>query len=367
MSTGPEEETRSLSLAGRGFAVLGAGRLGTSLALALRTLGARLEGYICRTSEGAARAQKWLHTPPTADLDALVETGAGLFALCVPDSALPTVASDLAAALSRRAAVAPLPGCEPDGEPDRGPVVLHTSGAGSVDLLAPCAAVGARTLVFHPLQTFSEPGTGSGRFAGCAVAVTPGDRQDVPPPAAAAGGTGAGSTETADRSEAGLSAAGRGGDPASAQEVGYSLARALGARPFLLADGSRTLYHAAACMASNYLVTLQSYAERLFIEAGMPTDEALSLFMPLVRAAVDNLAEQGAVAALTGPLSRGDAETIAGHLDVLAGQAPAVEAVYRSLGMATLDLVRAAGRIDPESLARLAGLLTSPGPSADPS
>ena len=138
---------------------------------------------------------------------------------------------------------------------------------------------GAATLAFHPLQTFSDPV----------------DRR-VP-------------------------LRGRGGRPhPRAPSARTPRARAsswrdlLGTRPFLLPDDKRTLYHAAASVACNYLVTLEHEAEAPLRRAGLPEDQALELFLPLVRATLDNVARQGTVNALTGPLSRGDLDTIDGHL-----------------------------------------------------
>lgn len=286
----------------------------------MQRAGASLTGYVCGTPDGGRRASQWLGRPPVDDLDRLVATDPSTIAICVPDGALPRVASDLASALGNNTH---LKGGTSAGA---GVLVLHTSGAGSVHTLDPCAAQGAVILAFHPLQTFSEPVSGSDHFAGCAIAVT---------------------AAKPDPSSPGL-------------QEGFSLALGLSARPFMLADDKRTVYHAAACMASNYLVTLESCAERLFVESGMPREDAMSLFLPLVRAAVDNLAAQGAVSALTGPLSRGDVGTIERHLDALDAGHPDMAAVYRRLGLATLDLVRTAAQVDEATVSHLAGLLASP-------
>ena len=282
--------------------------------------GADLSGYVCLTPAGRSRAQEWLGSPAASELADLAAARPDLYVISVPDSALPGVAADLGRLMSARRANGSL-----GADNLASPLVLHTSGASSVEVLGLCADAGATTLAFHPLQTFSEPLSGSARFAGAAVAVTP-----------AAGAL----------SSVGL-------------DAGFSLARSLGAQPFLLADDKRVLYHAAACVASNYLVTLESCAQRLFVEAGMPEDEAVVLFLPLVQAALDNLANQGPVDALTGPLSRGDVTTISDHLQALSHSASDLDAVYRCMGTATLELVRARGVVDAPTLSRLAELLCS--------
>jgi predicted short-subunit dehydrogenase-like oxidoreductase (DUF2520 family) len=242
-----------------------------------------------------------------AELSDVVLLEPDLYLLTVPDSDLPAVAARLGELL----------------EGYSGALVVHTSGATSVDVLRPCSLRGATTLAFHPLQTFSDPTTGRDRFPGIAVAVTPSD----------------------DRPDS------------HAATVGFALARLLGALPFLLADDKRGLYHAAATIACNYLVTLEHQARELFVRSGLPSDEALGLFLPLVRATVDNLEVQGTLKALTGPLSRGDERTIRSHLDSLTMHAPGLLPLYRALGLATLDIVRARQEVDASTVARLDGLL----------
>jgi predicted short-subunit dehydrogenase-like oxidoreductase (DUF2520 family) len=332
------------------FAVIGAGRLGASLALALRARGLWLVAFTAHSAAGRFRAQGWLGGPALSSVSDAVAHDPDLYLIAVPDQALPEVAAELGGLLAGRPpaatavsgaaapagaagaatidAAAPAPDtAAPDTQPDtpRTPAVAHTSGATSVAALLPCERAGATTLVFHPLQTFSDPLTGCDRFRGTAIAVTP---SGSPP------------------------------DPAAA-DLGFRLADLLGAKPFLLADDKRALYHVAATFACNYLVTLEHHAQLLFIAAGLPRDEALSLFLPLVKATLDNVEAQGPVEALTGPLSRGDVHTIAGHLAALATDAPQLLPAYRVLGLATLDLVRARVELGTATIDELTGLLTA--------
>jgi predicted short-subunit dehydrogenase-like oxidoreductase (DUF2520 family) len=310
-------ETKATSLR---FVIIGAGRLGASLGLALRARGATLLGFTAHSAAGRARAEVWLGGHAAATLTELVSLQPDLYVIAVPDQHLAGVAAELGAALALERFDGP-----PEDNPP--PVVAHTSGATSVGVLHPCQLGGAATLVFHPLQTFSDPPTGSTRFAGAAIAITPADASPVSP----------------------------------ATALGFALAETLGARPFLLSDDKRGLYHTAATVACNYLVTLEYHAERLFVEAGLPANEALTLFLPLVRATLENVAAQGTIAALTGPLSRGDTRTIADHLDALTTCAPHLLPVYRALGLASLDLVRARREVEPRVIAELEHLLKAPG------
>lgn len=333
------------------FAVIGAGRAGVSIALALTTAGARLVGHTGRSEAGRGRASRLLGIPSSDTLADLVAemhagrdrdegvqtcatTGASampprppvrpasltqpasppLFLLTVPDAELPSVAALLADALR-----------DPAREGTQW-AVAHVSGATSTDVLARCAAAGALTFSFHPLQTLSDPALGPERLHGATIAVTPGSQ-----------------------------------DPASvdrASVYAFRLARALGARPFRLEERDRVLYHAAAVVASNYLVTLEAVAERLFLESGLPQEQVLDAFLPLVRGAVDNIAVSGTLSALTGPLARGDVETIERHLLALEERTPDLLPLYTTLGAATLDLVRRRGDLPEPLLDRLENSMT---------
>ena len=170
------------------------------------------------------------------------------------------------------------------------PLVGHCSGATGLDVLAPHEA-----FALHPLMTITRRG-GDFRGAGAAVA----------------------------------------GSSDRALALATKLARALGMRPFEIADEDRAAYHAGAAMASNFLVTLESAAQRV---AGI--DRAL--LAPLVRAAVETWAAEGD-AALTGPIARGDEETVARHREAIAAKAPDLVALYEVLAEATRAVAaRAAG------------------------
>jgi predicted short-subunit dehydrogenase-like oxidoreductase (DUF2520 family) len=220
------------------IAVIGAGRLGTALAQAMRTASLHVEGPLGR---GQA------HAPDTT-----------LVLLCVPDGAIEEAARAVA----------------------EGPLVGHCSGATT---LAPLAGHDAFSL--HPLMTV--PAAGETVFAGATAAVA--------------------------------------GHPAAAE-----LATRLGMHPIEVADADRAAYHAAASMASNFLVTLESAAERIAATAGV----SRASLVPLVRATVDNWAAQGR-SALTGPIARGDTATVEGHRAALSERTPDLLPLYDALAEAT--------------------------------
>lgn len=220
------------------IAVVGAGRLGTALAAAMRVAGFQVDGPLCR---GEAPSP-----------------GVGVVLLCVPDDAISEAAE----------AIAP------------GPLVGHCSGASTLEPLGD-----HRGFSLHPLMTV--PAGGSTNFAGvpCAVAGNP---------------------------------------------VAGTLAHRLGMRPIEVADDDRAAYHAAASIASNFLVTLEDAAERVGATAGLRREDLL----PLVRATVENWGRLGPEA-LTGPIARGDAATIAKHRGALLERAPALLPLYDALAEVT--------------------------------
>jgi predicted short-subunit dehydrogenase-like oxidoreductase (DUF2520 family) len=265
-----------------------------------------------------------------------VATRPDVYFVCVPDGEIQAAGAELGAALrtaASQAAASQADAGQAEDSPAEAayaqsgarPLVVHTSGVTSISALLPCERAGAITLVFHPLQTFPDPIEGASRFAGAGVAITPGHL-----------------------------------DPNKARAAAIELADTLEMRPFLLEDDKRPLYHAAATVACNYLVTLEYLANQLFVKAGLPEREALSLFLPLVRATIGNLAARGPVDALTGPLSRGDTTTVAAHIEALASGAPWMLAPYRVLGLATLELVAGRHEVDPGVLATLRDLLAAP-------
>ena len=174
------------------------------------------------------------------------------------------------------------------------PYVGHVSGATPLIVLGPASDAGAEAFSLHPLQTIPEPDTDL-RGAPCAVS--------------------------------GFSPAGL--------EFARELADRLGLRPFPLDDTARTAYHAAASIASNFLVALEESATELLEEAGV--EEARELLAPLVLRSAANWSERGADA-LTGPIARGDEATVERHLAELRERAPQLVPLYEALAERTRAL-----------------------------
>jgi predicted short-subunit dehydrogenase-like oxidoreductase (DUF2520 family) len=176
--------------------------------------------------------------------------------------------------------------CVPDAEIEAAaevvtaaaPLVGHTSGATPLTALA---HAGVPAFALHPLQSFAHPGV---RFAGAGAAVA--------------------------------------GTTPGALAFATGLAERLGMKPFEIDDEGRAAYHAAASVASNFLVTLEAAAEAIASGAGLDCAEARELFTPLVRQTVENVAQLGPEAALTGPVARGDQATVAAQRAAVERVAP---------------------------------------------
>lgn len=232
---------------------------------------------------------------PSGEAD--TPSGAIVF-LAVPDAAVLGVAERIAKA-----------------KPPADAAFVHVSGALGLDALSPLSDhdVGS----FHPLQSFPSP-------------QPPEAFRDI--------------TVATDASSARL------------ERRLAELARELGARPRHVGDPDRVLYHAAAVFASNYTVAVVAEATRILQAAGWTADEAEQALIPLVRGTLANLGRSGSVKALTGPVRRGDADTVLRHVDALR-KVRGAEDLYRMLGLVALEIAQDAG-LDPAAARRTKRALT---------
>jgi predicted short-subunit dehydrogenase-like oxidoreductase (DUF2520 family) len=228
---------------------------------------------------------------------------AGRLLIAVTDAALPAVVQRLAEA-SAEAGIC-------------GGVALHTCGTFGPEALEPLAGRGYSCGTLHPLQTVAAPERGVTALPGSAFAV-------------------AGDTEALAWAE--------------------RIAALLGGEALRIAPKFRPVYHAAAVMASNYIAALLDAAVILMGAAGITEDRALRAIAPLARASLNNAADLGPLRALTGPIERGDSETVALHLNALENEPESVRELYRTAGLHALELARRRGLGEPEA-ARLEALL----------
>jgi predicted short-subunit dehydrogenase-like oxidoreductase (DUF2520 family) len=196
--------------------------------------------------------------------------------------------------------------------------VVHCSGADSTDILESASKNGALVGGFHPLQT----------FASTAHAI-----ENIP-----------GSTFAIEADELLLT---------TLQGMANDLEGAF----INLSAGDKVLYHAAAVVACNYLVTLVKLATDLWQSFGVSSQQATLALLPLLRGTLNNIDNIGIPDCLTGPIARGDSGTIKKHISALERSAPGILSTYRELGLQTIPIALAKGKIDNEKGNELQTLL----------
>jgi predicted short-subunit dehydrogenase-like oxidoreductase (DUF2520 family) len=278
--------------------VIGAGRVGAVLAAALRDAG---HGVVAAAGESAAsrtRIETLLPGVPVRKPSAVARASEVLL-LTVPDDMLGNVVEMLSAS----------------GAIHEGQYVVHSSGRHGLAVLAPAVERGARPVAMHPAMTFTGTDVDLPRLAGCVFGVTAGDAE---------------------------------------RAFTEALVADLGGRPMWVPEERRTLYHAGLAHGANNLVTLVSESMELLRAAG--ADNPADTLRPLLEAALENSLSYGD-AALTGPIVRGDVNTVRAHLADITESAPHTLPSYVAMARATLDRVVADGRLLPIRAAKLVGIL----------
>lgn len=274
------------------IAILGPGKVGTALGIAAHRAGYRIAAMGGRAAE-AARQAAGLIGADVAALPLEAAAGAGeLVLVTVSDDAISPLATELAAKKSFR----------------QGAIIAHCGGAlGSEALAAAKSSCGGAAASMHPLQTFPTVQAAVERLPGTPFFIE--------------------------------------GDKAAANAL-EQLARDLGGQPVRIAPAAKTLYHAAAVTACNYLAALMDAATTLMTQAGLARKEALAALQPIVWATLDNVFKLGPADALTGPIARGDAQTVRRHMEALKASPAALENLYRALGLWTVQLAMTKGTLD---------------------
>ncbi len=286
--------------------VVGAGRVGAVLAAGLRSAGHEVVAAAGESDASRGRIAALLPGVPVCKPTA-VARACDLLLLTVPDDMLGNVVSMLAASGALR----------------EGQAVAHTSGRHGLAVLDPATAQGCRPVALHPAMTFTGTEVDLPRLEGCTFGVTVADDERV---------------------------------------LAERLVADLGGRAVLVPEERRALYHAGLAHGANHLVTLVSEALELLSAAGV--DDPAATLRPLLEAALDNSLAQGD-AALTGPVVRGDVETVRAHLAELAAHAPDTLPTYVAMARATLDRVVTDGRVLPIRAAALRRVLDAAGSAHD--
>ncbi|WP_328300118.1 DUF2520 domain-containing protein [Streptomyces sp. NBC_00435] len=294
MNTAPQAERPARLAVG----VVGAGRVGPALARALQQTGHRPVAVSGVSDASRRRAARMLPDVPVVPPAQVLEV-ADLVLLTVPDDALPSLVEGLA----ETGAVRP------------GQLLVHTSGRYGVSVLDPARRAGALPLALHPAMTFTGTEVDVQRLAGCSFGVTAPDELRL---------------------------------------AAEALVIEMGGEPEWIAEANRPLYHAALALGANHLVTLVAQSMELLAKAGV--EHPNRMLGPLLGAALDNALRSGD-AALTGPVARGDAGTVAAHVSELRKHAPGTVAGYLAMARTTADRALAHGLLKPELAEDLLGVL----------
>jgi predicted short-subunit dehydrogenase-like oxidoreductase (DUF2520 family) len=281
--------------------IIGAGKAGTALGAALRRAGHEVVAASAVSDASVARARVNFPGAVIAEPSQVLRR-ADLALLTVPDDVLPGLIAGLAATEA----------------PVQGRMLAHMSGRYGVSVLEPATRLGGLPLALHPVMTFTGRSDDADRLRGTCFGVT---APEVLRPAAEA------------------------------------LVIEMGGEPVFIAEEKRDLYHAALAGAANHLITLVAQATDLLKTAGV-TDPA-RLLSPLLFAALDNALRFGD-AGLTGPVARGDAQTVAAHVSALEAApsaSPAAVAAYIAMARLTADRALAAGLLKPADAERLLDVL----------
>ena len=271
------------------FAIIGAGMVGTAIGFLLKKAGYEIVALADKSTAALRRAQSYTGGKSYRKPQEVLHD-ADCILITTPDDLILSVCKDIARA--------PL---------IKGKYVFHMSGAGGLDLLEPAKKAGAAVASIHPLQSFSSIDN--------AIKNIPSSYFGI----------------TAD---------------AKAKKQAEAIVISLGGKPIYISAKQKPLYHAAACVASNYLVSLLNVVESIFQSIGISEKDAKKAYLPLIYGSLKNVELSGTVSALTGPIARGDSGTIQKHVYAISANLPQYASLYSSLGIVTVNLGRKKGTLN---------------------
>jgi len=269
----------------KSFSIIGAGKVGVSLGLALVSKGLRLKYISDCNPDAARRAEKLIKMGKTTQNNRLATQAAEISFICVPDGLIRKVVRELSE-------------LDLDGH-----YIFHTSGAVTSRVLRPLSRQGAVVASFHPIQTFATTCPDPDIFRGIFFSLE-GDEKAI--------------------------------------ELGQSLAGKLQSGVILISPANKPLYHLACSMASNFMVVLLAEVKNLFELLGLDEKACLEVIYPLLSRTLLNVKELGCEQSLTGPILRGDLKTVKGHLKALSSQ-PDLEKLYRLMSLEALKMAEKRG------------------------
>jgi predicted short-subunit dehydrogenase-like oxidoreductase (DUF2520 family) len=291
----------------KSIAIIGAGRVGSAVGFLLKRAGYTVTGVAARSLASAERASTFIGAGEPATDAVMAASKADIVFITTPDGAIKNVCDRIASGGGLKASS----------------LVVHMSGAHTLDLLDAARTAGAHRAVLHPLQSLASREQG--------IKTLPGSyfRIDTDP---------------------------------EAKVIAREIVTALGgielAMPKWSPDkDSAALYHAGAVAVSNYFVALVDYGLKFYQALGAEQNEALKAVLPLIRGTLHNIETLGIPDALTGPIMRGDAQTVRDHLHAMQKRTPELASLYKALARQTVSVARDRGSINQEIAEELLGLV----------
>jgi predicted short-subunit dehydrogenase-like oxidoreductase (DUF2520 family) len=272
------------------FAIVGCGRVGTALAKYLAEAGYIPAGLASKSLSSAKRVADLTGSVNFTDTAWEVTRKADIVFITTPDGAIKEACDSIAVKNGFNS----------------GSVVLHCSGALTSTMLLTARNCGASIGSMHPLQSFASTEYSHNPFSGIVTSVE-GDKK--------------------------------------ATDAASLVAAALGSGCVTIKTEAKILYHASAVVASNYLVTLLDLSLNLIRQAGVPADEAFRSLKPLIDGTLSNIEKLGVHDALTGPIARGDIQTIENHILEIGSETPHLLPLYKILGLYTVEIAKGKGTL----------------------
>lgn len=281
------------------FSIVGCGRVGTALAKFLTEAGYIPAGLASRSLSSAKKAAALIGCVNFTDILREATNKADIVFITTPDGAIEEVCTSIA---------------DKNGF-NSGSIVLHCSGALTSNILSSAKACGASIGSMHPLQSFaSTTEYNINPFSGIVTSVE-GDKKAI--------------------------------------DAVNMIAEALGSVCISIQTDTKILYHASAVVASNYLVTLLNLSLNLICQAGVPAKDAFKGLKPLIEGTLSNIEKMSIPDALTGPIARGDIQTIENHLSEIGSKTPNLLSLYKILGFHTIEIAKAKKTLTDSAAKRL--------------
>jgi predicted short-subunit dehydrogenase-like oxidoreductase (DUF2520 family) len=287
------ERRRNKEMKAHTIVIVGAGVVGTALAYLLKKKGYQLVGLAGREEESLKKAVALVGEVRSTTMPEEITLEADIVFITTSDRAIQEVCDAIAAKGGFR----------------KGQIVVHTSGSLPSTILASARGKGALIAACHPLQSFADAQAGV-RLIPSSIFNLEGDPQAIP--------------------------------------ILAELVQALGGKPLAINTQDKPIYHAAAVVACNFLVTLIYLSYQLFETIGITPDDAAQALFPLIKGTVDNIEHLGPVKALTGPIARGDVGVIRRHLEAMKQLDPRFIDIYRTISCLTVEVGLKKGTLTPE-------------------